>query len=363
VTGVLHKIGDVVGGRYKVQKYIGQGGMQEVYLANDTLLDRPVALKSPKSPSAKKRFKRSAVLSAKVNHNNVAKTLDYLEDGDQFYLIEEYVRGCDLGAFLHDYVKTFDPFAAARALHHLAKGLAASHHVNVVHRDLKPSNVMIEGGRAFDEFKITDFGIAKMAAEEIDEAASGDVEGLTGSQTALGALPYMAPETIDDIRAVGKPADVWALGALTFELLTGRKPFGSGYKAVPLIQAAELPSLPTSTTAKVQFKQFSEALYTVIADCIRKNPSDRLTADKLVARCEELHYSNDRRHFGTIDSVRGNYGFIKRTGAEDTMFHRSSVYGNSGVGVGQRVWFASYPGSPRKRAFPVVLATGSTASS
>lgn len=356
MTGILHSPGDIVGDRYEIRKYIGEGGMQEVYLANDGLLHRDVALKSPKNPSAKKRFKRSAVLSAKVNHNNVAKTLDYVEFNDRFYLIEEYIDGCDLGIFLRKYVSTFDPFATAQTLHHLAKGLAASHHAQVMHRDLKPSNVMIVGGHAFGEFKITDFGIAKMAAEELEDAKSGDGEGLTHSQTALGALPYMAPEMIEDIKSAGKPSDVWALAALAYELLTGKKPFGAGYGAVPAIQAAVLPALPSSATSKAQFRPFAEALYEVIKLCIRKDPTERLTADKLVAECEGLHYSDEGRRFGIVDSIRGGVGFIRRPGAEPTMFHRQSVLGNTPVSVGQRVWFAAYPGTPRKRAFPVVPA-------
>src|SRR5687767_68226 len=110
MSGILHDKGDVVGDRYEIIGYIGQGGMQEVYLAQDLILSRDVALKSPKSPSAKKRFKRSAVLSAKVNHNNVAKTLDYVEEDGRFYLIEEYIDGCDLGVFLRQHVTMFDPF-------------------------------------------------------------------------------------------------------------------------------------------------------------------------------------------------------------------------------------------------------------
>ena len=81
--------------------------------------------------------------------------------------------------------------------HHLAKGLAASHHADVMHRDLKPNNVMIAGGEYFRGVKITDFGIAKMAEEEIGEAVEGGQESLSASRTALGAIPYMAPEIIN----------------------------------------------------------------------------------------------------------------------------------------------------------------------
>jgi len=357
LSGVLHAIGDVVGGRYVVVDYIGQGGMQEVYRVHDQLLERDVALKSPRNPSAQKRFKRSATLSARVNHDNVAKTLDYIEDGERFYLIEELVEGCDLGHFMRNYVSMLDPFSAGKAMHHLAKGLAASHHVNVVHRDLKPTNVMVVGGQHFKGFKITDFGIAKMAQEEISDAVAGDEEGLTNSQTALGALPYMAPEMIDDIKNVDKPADVWAVGALTYEILTGKRPFGAGYQAVPLIQAAKVPGLPAAVTSNTQFQPFASAIYDLIIACMQKDPSARKWLKLLVKACEGLYYSTIPREFGTVKSFEyGSWGFASSEIGDDIFYHLRSVYASPIVTIGERVWMTAHPGSPRRRAFPVVKA-------
>jgi serine/threonine-protein kinase len=357
MIGVLHAKGDVIGGRYEVIEYVGQGGMQEVYRVHDSLLERDVALKSPKNPSARKRFNRSAVLSARVNHDNVAKTLDYIEEDARFYLIEEMIEGCDLGHFLKTHVAMLDPFSAGRVMHHLAKGLAASHHVNVIHRDLKPTNVMVVGGREFHGFKITDFGIAKMAQEEIKEAVAGDEEGLTNSQTALGALPYMAPETIDDMKNAGKPADVWAIGALTFEILTARRPFGAGYRAIPLIQAAKVPPLPAALTANTQFAPFATAIYDVIKACMIKKPEDRPTADQLVALCEGLYYSVVPREFGSIKRFDNNsWGFADSEAGDDVFCHVKSVYASPGLAVGERVWMMTHPGAPRRRAFPIVKA-------
>jgi len=356
VTGVLHETGDVVGDRYEVIDYIGQGGMQEVYRVHDQLLERDAALKSPKNPSAKKRFNRSATLSARVNHDNVAKTLDYVEEDDRFYLIEELIEGCDLGHFLKTHVAVLDPFAAGRVMHHLAKGLAASHHVNVVHRDLKPTNVMVVGGRDFAGFKITDFGIAKMAQEEIGEAVAGDEEGLTNSQTALGALPYMAPETIDDMQNAGKPADVWAIGALTFEVLTGKRPFGAGYKAVPLIQAAKVPPLPGPLTSNAQFAPFGVAIFDLIKACMQKDPAARPTADQLVTACEGLYYSTVPREFGTIKKFDNNSWGFAATPSSDVFCHVKSVYAASSLAIGERIWMTTHPGSPSRRAFPIVKA-------
>ncbi|MGJ5176496.1 serine/threonine-protein kinase [Bradyrhizobium oligotrophicum] len=359
MTNVLHKTEDVIGGRYKILGEVGQGGMQEVYAARDELLGRTVALKVPKSSSAEKRFKRSAVLSGRVNHANVAKTLDYLEENGRYYLIEELVTGCDLATLLADHIPSFDPYSVARALHHLAKGVAASHHVNVVHRDLKPNNVMVVGGAHVEAFKITDFGIAIMAEKEIGDAVEGGSAGLTASQTALGALPYMAPEMIEDLRSADKPTDIWSLGAMTLELMTGRRPFGQGYKAVPAIMEARLPSFPASMEKSPQFSSLGRELYSLVEKCMRKDPAERLTADELVLACERLCYTNAPREFGVVSSLKYNrYGYISSDDPEkpDVFYHVESVYGSESVSVGQKVWFSRYPGTPRARAFPVVLA-------
>ena len=227
----LRPPGNLVGGRYEIMQRVGEGGMQTVYEAKDRLLLRTVALKVPKNTSAKKRFKRSAVVSARVNHANVAKTLDYVEEGERSFLIEEFIDGMDLSRVLKEKMLRLDPLMAARVFHRLAKGLAASHHAGVIHRDLKPSNIMAVGSERLEEIKITDFGIAKMAEEELAEAIEGGNESITASQTGIGALPYMAPEMIELMRDAGKPADIWSLGALTFELLVGEKPFGAGLRA------------------------------------------------------------------------------------------------------------------------------------
>lgn len=354
---MLHRKGELVGNRYEVTRFVGQGGMQEVYAAKDNLLQRRVALKSPKTSSALKRFKRSAVTAAKVNHANVAKTLDYVEDGAHFYLIEELIGGCDLSEFLRNCALVIDPYLCALTFHHLSKGLAASHHAGVVHRDLKPSNVMVVGGASFKDVKITDFGIAKMAEEELAEAVEGGDEGLTASQTAIGALPYMAPEAIESLRDAGKPADVWSLGALVYELATGRKPFGNGYKAVPTILAAKPPQLPAELLRKIQYASLVKEIYDLILACLKRNPKERPTADELVMRCEQLCYATKSREYGIISSINyGTSGFIEVPNKPSVFFHMESVFGKPTVAVGDRVWFSRHPGQPKSRAFPVVPA-------
>ncbi|MGH6779333.1 MAG: serine/threonine-protein kinase [Bradyrhizobium sp.] len=279
----MHKAGDVIGARYEVLGFVGEGGMQEVYRANDRLLDRDVALKCPKNKSAAKRFRRSAVVSAKVNHANVAKTLDYVEEPEIAYLIEEFIDGKDLSRVLKEHVPFLDPLLAARVLHHLAKGLAASHHAGVIHRDLKPSNIMSVGGDNLNDVKVTDFGIAKIAEEEIAEAIEGGEGSLTASQTAIGALPYMAPEMVRSMKDAGKPADIWSLGAMIFELMSGKKPFGAGLAAVEKILAGKIPSIPNIVTSNLQFKPSGDELYALIQKCMQVDPAKRPSADELVA--------------------------------------------------------------------------------
>lgn len=348
--------GDVVGGRYQIEAYIDEGGMQFVYAAKDRLSSRIVALKTPKNKSAIKRFRRSAVVAAKVNHPNVAKTLDYVREGDSRYLIEELVVGLDLSSALLRKTNFLDPYLSAKVFHHMAKGLAAAHHAGVIHRDLKPTNVMVVGGYSLNELKITDFGIAKMAEEELVEAAEGgDQKTLTTSQTAVGALPYMAPEAIDTPTQVTQAADVWSLGAMAFHMLTGQLPFGSGLRAVQKILAAERPDVPDFVLSNPQFAPLARQILDMAFACLQKDPAKRPKADDLVRLCGVLCYTVAPRTEGVVRRVDyGSYGFI---GTElcDVFFHMASVFGPPPRPTeGDRVIFSAYEGGGSPRAYPVL---------
>lgn len=354
MSGPLN-IGDVIGGRYEIERYIDEGGMQFVYAANDTLADRVVALKTPKNKSATKRFRRSAIVAAKVNHPNVAKTLDYVREGDRRYLIEELIVGADLGKALLRRTSFLDPYLVAKVVHHMAKGLAAAHHAGVIHRDLKPTNLMVVGGYSLSELKITDFGIAKMAEEELVEAAEGGEQTLTTSQTAVGALPYMAPEAIDTPKLVTQAADVWSLGAMVFHLLTGEQPFGTGLRAVQKIMAAEKPEPPSFVLRNPQFSPLAGELLEIAYACMQRDPVARPSADDLVDRSGAPCYTVAPRREGIVSRVDYDaYGFISSDNG-DVFFHMDSVFGPPPkLTVGDRVLFAAYAGGGAPRAYPVV---------
>lgn len=352
MTGNLNK-GDIIGDRYEIESYINSGGMQDVYRAKDTYFEVSVALKSPKEETAVKRFQRSASVGALINHPNVAKTLDYVSVGDRGFLIEELVDGSDLSRLIPSRLPYLPPGPASRLLHRLSKGLAASHRAGVVHRDLKPGNIMISGDLKLLDAKITDFGIATMAEGEIGPWAEGADKG-TQSRTILGAIPYMAPESIFDFKHSGQPADVWALAAIIYELVSGSRPFGKGNEALGKIFTATPPVIPAQFD-NLQFKAAGNELYETLTACFAKEPGSRLTADQLVERCNTLCYSEEEYETGTITVRRNGYaGFIGADHGRDLMYHRDSFYGDQSHAAGDRLWFARHPGGNNDRAMPVV---------
>ena len=305
-------IGELVGERYTVEAEIGRGGMQEVYRARDEILRRMVAVKVPQDARVARKFRDSSVLSAKVNHPNVAKTLDYFEDdAGRFYMVEEYIEGLDLRKVTSRF-KRVDAHTTAHVLHHLARGVSASHRVDIVHRDLKPSNVMVVGGLEFEGLKITDFGIAKMTEHEVDQAVSGGEETTRRSTTVMGALAYLAPEIISSPHNPSKAADVWAIAAMAWELLVGVPPFGSGLVAIKEILSDKRPALPRAISAHKQFGLLSRQLADVVLSCLRPDPNERPSAVELAARCDEICYLSPMRETGTVVRYPArSFGFIE----------------------------------------------------
>ncbi|MBX3262513.1 MAG: serine/threonine protein kinase, partial [Labilithrix sp.] len=218
-------VGQVVSGRYRIQKLIGEGGMGAVYLAEHTLMRKRVALKllhaeMSTDEEVLARFRREAEAAAHVEHPNVAAATDFgqTEDG-AFFLVLEYVEGTSLRDVL-----AAGAMAPARALHvarQIALALERAHGAGIVHRDLKPENVMlVQKGDDPDFVKVLDFGIAKVEPHPQRDTT----QPLTRLGTILGTPEYMAPEQALG-EPVGPPADLYAVGVMLYEMLTGKHPF------------------------------------------------------------------------------------------------------------------------------------------
>jgi serine/threonine protein kinase len=226
-------------GRYRVVERLGQGGMGAVYLAHDTHLDRPVALKVPHfspqdSPMVLDRFYGEARAAASLDHPNLCPIYDVGQVDGIPFLTMPYIEGQPLSRVI-DRDHPVPQRQAAAVVRKLARAMGVAHGLGVIHRDLKPANIMASKRR---ELVIMDFGLAR-------RATSGDAP-LTRPGAMLGTPAYMAPEQVaGDTGAIGRGCDIYSLGVILYELLTGRRPFaGPTTMVLGLIMVAE-PERPS----------------------------------------------------------------------------------------------------------------------
>lgn len=217
-------------GRYEIRRLLGRGGMGAVYLAHDPELDRPVALKVPRlaGPDAEERFLREARAAAAVTHPNLCPVYDVGRADGVPYLTMAYLAGPTLTEVLRQ-EGALAPARAAGLAAGVARGMAEAHRHGIVHRDLKPGNILLDGR---GEPVVTDFGLALRAQPPRAEGDTGATlhhdPRLTQSGMLVGTPAYMAPEQARGaLDRIGPASDVYALGAILFELLTGRLPFPS----------------------------------------------------------------------------------------------------------------------------------------
>ncbi|WBQ07942.1 serine/threonine-protein kinase [Kribbella sp. CA-293567] len=244
--------------------------MGEVFRAVDEQLERPVAVKlmlpADSDPSAAERFRREARAAARLNDPHVVAVYDFGQQGDQFFLVMELVEGRTVGAELAE----LGPLPMARAIdivEQSAAGLAAAHRQGVIHRDVKPGNLLVAPGGTV---KVADFGIAQLPGE------AGTT--LTAVGQIIGSTLYLAPERARGGQAAAA-ADVYALGCVLYQLVTGQPPFTGEHPTAILYQHVDTAPVPPSSARP----ELAGSFETVLLSMLAKDPADRPTAEAIAA--------------------------------------------------------------------------------
>lgn len=251
----------ILANRYRLEETIGEGAFATTYRATDTKLLRNVAVKILRSHYARQdgstsRFEREAQAAAQVNHPNVVQVHDYGRDGDQVYIVMHYVSGPTLAQYIRG-KQRMSASEIVRIVSQILDGLGAIHRRGIIHRDIKPQNILLEEDLTP---KLTDFGVAYYAP----------TMSLTQTGTTIGTAAYMAPEQATG-ETVAEQADLYAVGVILYELLTGQLPF-SGPSPVQVMyqHVNEAPPAPRSINPEISW-----ALETVILRALAKRPGDR----------------------------------------------------------------------------------------
>jgi eukaryotic-like serine/threonine-protein kinase len=257
-------IGSVLGGKYRIERFLGEGGMGAVVAVRHCTLGEPFAVKVLPADAdrvLRERFLREARASAQIRHPHVVDVFDIGEHEGATFMVMELLEGEDLERI----IARRGPLPIAEAVRYAGQacdGLAAAHAVGVVHRDVKPSNLLVQQGWV----KLLDFGISTEALSTGSGRSS-----LTQTGSVLGTPRYMSPEQLVSSRDVDGRADVWSLGATLYELVTGVPPFGSE-DMVELCAAIVRhdPRAPRELRPEIP-----PALEALILRCLQKDPDDR----------------------------------------------------------------------------------------
>jgi serine/threonine-protein kinase len=264
----LPKIGHLLAGKYRIDGILGRGGMGIVADAHQINLDRPVAVKFLRhalAESGRHRFTREAMAIAKMQSAHVVRVIDAGEEADVPFIVMERLTGHDLSDELR--LGPLAPGVAVKYLLEACDALAEAHELGIVHRDLKPSNLFVaRDGRGRKSLKVLDFGVSKWL-----DAATGDETPLsTGEHGMVGTPAYASPEQLANPGAVDERTDVWSLGVVLFQCLTGCRPFDA--RAIPQLCAAILTAEPASIDPALGIP---EELSAIVRRCLRKKPESR----------------------------------------------------------------------------------------
>ncbi|MFJ8519285.1 Stk1 family PASTA domain-containing Ser/Thr kinase [Lysinibacillus xylanilyticus] len=268
-------VGKRISDRYKIKELIGGGGMSNVYLAHDMILNRDVAIKILRydftnEDELHRRFQREALSATSLTHPNIVSIYDVGDDGDLHYIVMEYVQG----KTLKQYIQEFAPISPARSVHimkQLTSAIANAHENHIIHRDIKPQNILMD---AEGNVKITDFGIAMTLS----------ATSFTQTNSVLGTVHYLSPEQARGGTATNK-SDIYALGIVLYELLTGELPF-SGESAVSIA----LKHLQSETPSVRAFDAtIPQSLENVVLKATAKDSSHRYsTVEEMQADLETV---------------------------------------------------------------------------
>ncbi len=257
---------------YQVLERIGEGGMGVVYKARDTHLDRLVALKvlPPErvgDPDRNRRFVREAKAASALNHPNIVTIYDIDKTDGVLFIAMEYIDGQTLDTLIPSTGMPVE--AAADCVIQVADALSAAHAAGITHRDLKPANIMLTGGR---RAKVLDFGLAKLveSGEAAGDAPTRSMETQTEGGRLVGTIPYMSPE-----QAMGRPldhrTDIFSLGVVLYQMLTGELPFRAPHWVAVLEQILHMPT----PALRTQRPALPESVEKVVLRATAKNPDER----------------------------------------------------------------------------------------
>ena len=251
--------GQLIANRYLVISLVASGGMASVYLANDQVLERKVALKVihphlAKDKSFVDKFQREAKMAAQLSHPNLVNVFDQGADGDVIFLVMEYVPGITLRDAMNDF-GALDSKKALEIIEPLTDALAAAHSAGILHRDLKPENVFLSDG---GKVKLGDFGLAREISEHTQ----------TGS--VVGTVAYLSPELVLRGQADAR-SDIYSLGVMIFEMLTGKQPY-QGEQAVQVAYQHANENIPAPSSVE---PGVPELLDEIVLWSTARNPSDR----------------------------------------------------------------------------------------
>jgi serine/threonine-protein kinase len=328
----------VFNGRYELHRRLARGGMADVFLARDQLLDRPVAVKVlfpefATDPSFVERFRREAQSAANLNHPNIVAVYDWGQEEGTYFIVMEYVEGRSLADILRS-EGPLHPQRAAEIASDIAAALGFAHRNGVIHRDIKPGNVLVSPN---GQVKVADFGIARALG-------AGAEENLTQAGSVMGTATYFSPEQAQGL-GLDPRSDLYSLGVVLYEMVTGRAPFtGDSPVAIAYKHVQEQPPRPRQVNPDVPAD-----LEAIIGKLLAKNPATRYpSAEDL--RADLRRFRDGQRPLAATEGAAAAAGVTQAVAATQAVRATRAT-----EAIPQQQRYREPPPKPRSGAFLVVL--------